>query len=592
MRPSALDMLSDPSCARQLDQWLSAADDSLELRIPSDALPAWLDRALALANAGQLAEALTLIAENQDQLGAQDQAHAGLHVGLKELVLARIYWQGQRLAETRRAFDAACDTLGHALVFNEAARFYSQQGDRERAIGLRRQALTQRPDNALVQANLGEDLIASGQFREGIGLLSQAVQRAPQHPVIGSTWLSCLHYAEQLDRDRLFTEHCTWGARRVADVAAIAPDNNRDSERRLRVGYVSPDFCQHSVAYFFEPLLDSRPRDQYEVFGYGAVSAPDDMTAHLASKFDCYRAIQQMSDGAVAALVHQDRIDILVDLGGHFRGHRLGVFVHRPAPVQVTYLGYPDTTGLSQIDYRLTDPWADLPDADRFHTEHLWALPGGFLCFRPPRDAPSVSRLPAHRAGHVTFGSFNNNCKITQQVLGLWARILHNVPKSRMLLKFKGGDSPAVKERYVLAFERLGVSRDRIEVLGWKARQDHLDTYNQVDLALDTYPYNGTATTCEALWMGVPTLNLVGQHHASRVGLSLLTRAGLDVFVAHDPQAYVDKAVSFAGQWTALDTLRGSLRASLLGSDLCNARRIGRDIAQAYRAMWRRVCKA
>jgi len=298
-----------------------------------------------------------------------------------------------------------------------------------------------------------------------------------------------------------------------------------------------------------------------------------------------------MPDQAVVDLVRQDRIDILVDLGGHFRGNRLGVFAHRPAPIQVTYLGYPDSTGLSQMDYRLTDPWADLPDADRFYTERLWSLPAGFLCYRPPSDAPPVQGLPAQREKCVTFGSFNNNCKMTQQVLGLWARVLHRVPGSRMLLKFKGGHSPELKERYVLAFERLGVSRQRVEVLGWKTPQDHLDTYNKVDIALDTYPYNGTTTTCEALWMGVPTVTLVGQHHASRVGLSLLTRAGLDMFVAHDPNEYVDRAVSFAGQWSSLDTLRRSLRAALLQSGLCDAHKIGQGLAQAYRAMWRKYCK-
>ncbi len=579
----ALEMSSDRKHAHRLDQWISAANGSSEFNIPPEALPVWANKALALSNAGQTDRAISLIAANRDH-------HESEPAGLLKFVLAGIYWKGQCHHEARICFDAACDILGHAWVLNEAARFYSQQGHREAAISLRRRALVQMPDNALIQANLGDDLIGTGQAQAGIDLLGRAVQQAPNHSVIGSTWLSCLHYAEDLDCDMLFAEHRKWGQRRSAGAVPCRLDNNCDPDRKLRIGYVSADFCRHSVAYFLEPLLDTRPRDQYEAFAYGHVDAPDDVTACLVDKFDHYRAIQHLSDRALADLVRHDRIDILVDLGGHFRGNRLGVFVYKPAPVQVTYLGYPDTTGLSQIDYRLTDPWADLPDADRFHTECLWPLPVGFLCYRPPSHAPPVGGLPAHTEKCVTFGSFNNNCKMTQQVLGLWARVLHRVPGSRMLLKFKGGDSPELKERYVLAFERLGVSRDRLELLGWRRPQDHLDMYNRIDIALDTYPYNGTTTTCEALWMGVPTVTLVGQHHASRVGLSLLTRAGLGMFVAQGSDEYVDKAVSFAGQWRALDARRRSLRATLLDSGLCDARRIGQGLTQAYRAMWRKYC--
>jgi protein O-GlcNAc transferase len=580
----------EPPHTRKLDQWISATDGAPELRIPPGILPAWVSEALAQANTGQVDRAITLIEDNRDPPESEELPGVSWRVGLIDFVLADIYWRGQRHREARICFDVACDILGHALVFNEAARFYSQQGNREKAILLRRRALVQMPDNALILANLGDDLIGMGQAQAGIDLLKQAVQQAPKHSVIGSTWLSGLHYAEHLDCDMLFAEHRKWGAQWASDAFPVRADKECGPERKLRIGYVSSDFCRHSVAYFFEPLLDARPQDQYDVFGYGHVDSPDDMTACLVEKLDFYRAIQHMSDRAVADLVRQDRIDILVDLGGHFRGNRLGVFVYKPAPIQVTYLGYPDTTGLSQIDYRLTDPWADLPDADRFYTECLWPLPAGFLCYRPPSDAPAVDGLPAQREKCVTFASFNNNCKMTQQVLGLWARVLRRVPESRMLLKFKGGDSPELKERYVLAFERLGVPRERVEVLGWRAPQDHLDMYNRVDIALDTYPYNGTTTTCEALWMGVPTVTLVGQHHASRVGLSLMTRAGLEMFVAHDSNEYVDKAVSFAGQWSALGTLRRSLRASLLDSGLCDARRIGHGLSQAYRAMWRKHC--
>ena len=591
MRQEAPEISPNLEPAHKLDQWIDVIDGSLELNIPAEVLPGWVSEALAWANTGREDRAVVLVEANRDQPESEGSPGHVWRAGLVQFVLAGIYWRGQRHREARICFDAACDILGHALVLNEAARFHSEQGDREEAFALRSRALVQMPDNALVQANLGDDLIAVGQCQAGIDLLKQAVHQAPNHPVIGSTWLSCLHYAEHLDRARLFAEHRKWGTCHGSSAVPLRADKHCDPVRKLRIGYVSSDFCRHSVAYFLEPLLDARAPDQYDVFGYGQVDAPDDVTARLVSKFDYYRTIQGASDRAVADLVRQDHIDILVDLGGLFRGNRLDVFIHRPAPIQVTYLGYPDTTGLAQMDYRLTDPWADLPDADQFYTERLWSLPAGFLCYRPPSHAPAVNGLPAQREKRVTFGSFNNNCKITQQVLGLWARVLLRVPESRMLLKFKGGDSPELKERYVLAFERLGVPRERVDVLGWRAPQDHLDTYNRVDIALDTYPYNGTTTTCEALWMGVPTVTLVGQHHASRVGLSLLTRAGLDTFVAQGASEYVDKAVSFARQWQALDTLRRSLRATLLDSGLCDARKIGHGLTQAYRAMWRKYCR-
>lgn len=262
-----------------------------------------------------------------------------------------------------------------------------------------------------------------------------------------------------------------------------------------------------------------------------------------------------------------------------------------PAPIQVTYLGFPDTTGMSQIDYRLTDNLADLPEAQRFHAEELVFLPQGFLCYNPPGFAPPVAELPAIKEGRFTFGSFNNNCKIQPDIMELWARILKLMERSRLLLKFSGGDDKAVKEHYFRKFENLGISRQRIRICGYKPAIDHFKLYGQMDIALDTHPYNGTTTTCEAMWMGVPTISLVGKAHASRVGLSILSRVGLSDFAASTPEDYVAKAVAFSSQIENLAKIRKSLRTTMLNSPLCDSRGFTRTLEDVYRKMWHKWCR-
>jgi predicted O-linked N-acetylglucosamine transferase (SPINDLY family) len=290
-------------------------------------------------------------------------------------------------------------------------------------------------------------------------------------------------------------------------------------------------------------------------------------------------------------MIEQDRIDILVDLAGHTAGNRLLVMACKPAPVQVTYLGYPDTTGMEAIDYRLTDALAEGPLAQRFYTEELVYLPNGFLCYKPADFAPPVSPPPVQRKGHITFGSFNNNCKIHPFIMELWSRILRANDDFRLLLKFHAGTDQAVRGHYLRQFERLGVAQDRIEIAGWKHPVDHLRLYKEVDIALDTYPYNGTTTTCEALWMGVPTLSLVGEHHASRVGLTILSRVGLEVFAASTPEEYVGKAIAFAGEPENLSKIRAAMRSMVTTSALCDAKGFAHSLETAYRTMWHQWCR-
>jgi tetratricopeptide (TPR) repeat protein len=559
--------------------WVRQVHGCLELHLPAGVLCPEVQQAWEASQTPSLPQDRASIPEGRS------------YRGLDALIVGMLCVQARRLDRGRAVLEQACTDLAHPLVFNEAARLYSSLNLRSRAVDLRRRALAMDPGQAMIRANLGDDLVALGRTDEGLAALQEAAVQAPDDPVIHSMWLSSGHYQWPLDSLTLARRHRRWGRRFAEPPRSVRASGPRDSRRRLRIGYLSPDFCSHSVATFLEPLLDARNRQEFDVVGYGNVPAPDQVTERLCSKMDFYRNILNVSATQVAHWIRSDRIDILVDLCGHFRGNRLDVLALKPAPLQVTYLGYPNTTGLSQIDYRFTDSWSDTEDQESFYTERLWFLPQGFLCYRPPPQVPAVSALPLQQQGYVTFGCFNNNAKINEQVLRLWAQILHKVPQSKLILKFRTGQEPAVKERYALALQALGIGPERLELWGWLAPEAHWDLYRRIDLALDTYPYHGTTTTCEALWMGVPSLTLLGTHHMSRVGHGLLTRVGLEAFVAHSEQAYVDKAVSFVRQPEALATIRGALRRMMLGSSLCDAGRVCGGVEQAYRSMWQATCE-
>jgi predicted O-linked N-acetylglucosamine transferase (SPINDLY family) len=282
-----------------------------------------------------------------------------------------------------------------------------------------------------------------------------------------------------------------------------------------------------------------------------------------------------------------------VDLAGHTRGNRLPLFALKPAPVQVTWLGYPNTTGLREMDYRLTDAWADPPGvSDELHTESLVRLPHGFLCYKPLDDAPDVAAVPAIANGHVTFGCFNNSAKVNEKVLDAWCGILNDLPESRLLLKSRQLHGQGLHERFRDAFARRGVDPDRVEMLGRvNSTIEHLALYGRVDIALDTFPYNGTTTTCEALWMGVPVVALAGDRHAGRVGVSLLRGVGLDELVAASPEEYRRLATELAGDRDRLEAYRSTLRTRMQKAPLTDAAGFARDIEAAYRDMWRHWCE-
>jgi predicted O-linked N-acetylglucosamine transferase (SPINDLY family) len=367
--------------------------------------------------------------------------------------------------------------------------------------------------------------------------------------------------------------------------------NARDPERRLRVGYVSRNLSRHSVGYFVEPVIEHHDRRRYDVYCYYTHALSDDVTARLARAATVWRHLPGIAHDALAAIVEEDAIDVLVDLGGHTKMNSLPAFAREPAPVQITWLGYPDTTGLSSIAYRVTDDVADPPGAaDALHTEQLLRLAAPFLCYRPPRDAPEVA--PRHSA-EVVFGSFNTLVKVNDPLVALWSRVLAAVPRSRLVLKSALLDNATARARVLERFAAHGIAADRIALRAWSGDlAGHMAAYGEIDIALDTFPYNGTTTTCEALWMGVPVITLAGDVHMARVGATLLASVGLEALIARTANDYVQAAASLACDTARRAALRAGMRERLAASKLLDHAGYTSRLEAAYRGAWRAWCEA
>ena len=457
-----------------------------------------------------------------------------------------------------------------------------------------RTALELKPDYALAYSNLGNALKSQGRLEDAMASYRKALELDPGFASAHGNLLLSLNYDDRISQKDIFDESRRWdeahGAPRSGRRRSHA--NSRDAERRLRIGYVSPDFREHSVSYFLGPLIAGHDRSRFEVFCYAEVTHPDDTTARYRGLADGWHSTVGEKDPAIAARIQEDGIDILVDLAGHTADNRQLVFAARPAPVQVAWLGYPNTTGQSAMDYRISDAIAD-PEApgDALYSETLVRLAGGFLCYGPPADAPEIAGSPALDGGHVTFGSFNNLSKVTPPVVAAWARILDAVPGSRLLIKSRPLADEETRARYLEMFAAHGTDTGRVELLSWiPSKSGHLGAYGRVDIGLDPFPYNGTTTTCEAMWMGVPVITLSGDRHAGRVGASILTRVGLTEFITGTAAAYVEAAMKLADDRDRLSELRHGLRRRLRGSLLCDGAAFTRDVEAAYRDMWRQWC--
>lgn len=580
-------------------------------------------RAKADAAAGRLDQAIASLRRQ----AARDHGHAGVHEALADLLLRagqgeQALFFAERAAQLAPASADAQSTLGYCLI---------QRRQPERALVALDRALAAAPTHPRALSNLcgalrglgrldeaivamrrmvaahGESefayadanvLLQVGMAREAVAMLRGAVAKFP-----GAAWLRrdlcvALNYTDDADEREIYEAHRALGAGLPAPgrVEPIDPD----PQRPLRIGFFSGDFREHSVAYFLRPLLDCAGRGVVPVC-YHCAAKSDGVTERLRGWAEAsggeWIDAAVLGNAALIARARLDRLDVAVDLAGWTAGSRLFALASRVATIQINYLGYPNTTGLPAMDARLVDGLTDPPGSEALATERLVRLPECFLCYSPPAADVSAADSAAGSAGakpeRFTFGSFNSIRKITPTTVRLWAGAMRAVPESRMIIKSVGLNSATARGRLLELLNVEGIAPERLELLDRvESRAAHLDLYSTIDVALDTYPYHGTTTTCEALWMGVPVVTLAGEGHRSRVGVSLLTAAALPDLAAPTPGAFAATAAALAGDGPRRATLRSSLRATLTNSALCDASAFADRLAGAIRAMWRERCAA
>ena len=475
-------------------------------------------------------------------------------------------------------------------VLQNLALVLRRTGCHSKAIEYLDRALSLAPNNAELHSERGAALNGQGRLNEAIVEMRLAVTLAPQRTEIRSNLLMTLNYAENCSAEQLYQDHCKYGQELKSAKSSFKRSNTatNSNPRKIRIGYVSADLRLHSVSYFLEPVLRHHDRNRFEIFAYYNGRRLDAVSERMKSCCDVWRDVASLPDQQLTAMIQRDQIDILIDLSGHSEGNRLPVFADRAAAVQITWLGYPNSTGLAAMDYRITDRYTD-PEEEQglSYSENLIRLPGHFSCYQPSSNCPEIGKLPSTATGQITYGCFNNISKLTPQVLTTWGRILKSVADSRLLLKSRGLVDPETVVRLQRCFQELGIDPARISLRSHdQNRQHHLACYGEVDIALDPFPYNGTTTTCEALWMGAPVIALKGDSHRGRVSASFLDGIGLGELVADDLDNYLAIAVDLAADRERLTSIRASLRERLEASALLDGSGFTRKLEAAYRSVW------
>ena len=553
-------------------------------------IPDFLLCANQAIGSGCLAEASELLCEsNLNRLRvllSDDPSRTDLTYMLVKLLLA-LGRAGQAESWCQRIIERESTELAW---FHMAHIYRSIPDSLPKALYWAKRAFEANPDCAPYIDVYARCLVADGQVRETVALLAHLSAQGLVEVSVLQEILAMLLYCAQTTRTDLMRGYSLLGQSLTRGITPRAQHvNDPDPCRMIRIGFISPDFRRNAAAIPFEVFLDGVNHEDLEIYAYGNVSSPDFVTERIQAKVDHYIDIEGVSSGKVADLIEGHRVDILVALAGYVDNHCLAVMAHKPAPVQVDF-GWVATTGLPAIDYRITDALLDPPESQPYHSEKLVYLPSGSSVFVPPQATSLVSPLPAQQNGYITFGSFNRRIKITDKMLEIWAVILRQTPGSRFVMKFLGGDSGRLQAEFQGRFQDLGVSTDRIDVYGSSSYPDYLHIISQVDIALDTYPYNGAITTFECLWMGIPTVTLTGDVFASRMGLNILKRVGLELFSASTPEEYLAKTCSFADQLESLVQIRRSLRSRMLNSPLCDPPRLACEMEVAFRQMWQRWC--
>jgi predicted O-linked N-acetylglucosamine transferase (SPINDLY family) len=545
---------------------------------------------IALTDEGQLIESIAAAQRAIALRPGYAEAHGNLgnaffsNGQLDEAIAAY-----RRAIALRPDYADALGNLGNAL---------KERGQLDEAITVYGRAIQLKPNFADAYTNLGNALKDKGQLDDALAAYRRAMAVNPNLAEAHSNLLFALQYHPAYDIQSLAEEHRIWNAKHAEPLRQAAQDasagiqahnNDRSPNRRLRIGYVSPDFREHCQALFTVGLISHHDVEQFEIFCYSSVNRPDQITRWIAGCTDCWRDVTGMPDAELAGVIRQDRIDILVDLTMHMSNARPLLFARKPAPVQVTWLAYPGTTGLSAMDYRLTDPYLDPPgENDQYYAEQSIRLPETFWCYNPLTVEPAVNSVPALERGYVTFGCLNNFCKVNDETIALWAQVMRQVENSRLLLMAPlGAIRPSVLER----FARHKIAAARIEFVPYQPRQQYLETYHRIDIGLDTFPYNGHTTSLDSLWMGVPVATRIGTRAAARAGWCQLSNLGLEELAGGNSQEFVRIAADLAADLPRLARLRGSLRRRMEQSPLMDAPRFARNMEAAYRRMWQAWCR-
>jgi predicted O-linked N-acetylglucosamine transferase (SPINDLY family) len=497
---------------------------------------------------------------------------ASVDVGMGRLDEAAVH--ARQAVELKPDFGEAHAALAELLI----------KTDLDGAIRSGEAAVRLHPGRIEPVAALVGALLHAGRAGRVVEVLREARSRLGENTLIQRMLVGAMNYLE-LPPEEVFAEHRRLGEVLAREFPAESFGFRRERRGALRVGYVSPDLRNRSVGHFVEPIIVARDRGRVHVTCYSTSAESDDLTRRLRDASDGWVDASVMDDRALTDKIRADGIDVLVDLAGHTGGSRVAPLCWRAAPVQVTYIGYPNTTGIATMDYRIVDSHTDPVGAERLCTEKLVRLDPCFLCYKPPEHTPAVAARPV--GAPVTFGSFNSHVKLNQRTFVAWAEVLKGVPGSRLFLKSRGMASGQTQEETRRAFAALGVGPERLELRGETSGQrEHLEAYGEVDVALDTFPYHGTTTTLEALLMGVPVVTLAGATHASRVGVSLLTNVGHPELVAGSWEEYVRVAVALGCDVQRRAALRESLRPELLASAICDSGAFSERLAGAYTRMW------
>jgi protein O-GlcNAc transferase len=501
----------------------------------------------------------------------------------------------RKLRRFEGALRAANRTLelepNSALAHHERSASLTELGRFDEAVTSSEKALALRPDFGSAHAGLAAALTFSGRLSPGIAAYRRAVELDSQDGWVHSNLTFLLGFNQGESAQSILDEARTWAKRHAAPFSQhIKPHSNTsDPARKLRIGYVSSNFNDHCQALFTLPLFREHDRSQFELHAFASVLKVDDVTRQIRSQFDNWSDISGLDAHGAAALIRSHAIDILVDLTMHMSVSLLPIFACKPAPVQIAWLAYPGTTGLPEMDYRVTDRYLDPEDLPAEpYSEQSLVLPDTFWCYDPAAREPAVSELPARSNGHITFGCLNSFWKLNEKTLQLWARVLERVPGSRMLLLAPDGSA---RERVREVFRAGGVAPERIEFVSRRPRAEYLKVYQQIDVCLDALPYNGHTTSLDAFWMGVPVLTLVGDTVVGRAGLCQALNLGLPEWVTHTPEAFVDSAIRLVEDRDALAQLRAGLRSRMAHSPLMDAPRFARNLEAKYREAWQRWCQ-